>query len=102
MLIRVKSSKSFYGERGSARMKREDESRYKLRAGMARVALRTKASGREECDARGTPLKYSNQLAQGHSASTLEHWAKGRSTSTTIGTPGNARRTPWPWEEKDA
>lgn len=53
------------------------ESRYWLRQGMARVALRTKLSGKPEVDARGTPLKYSNEMAERHSTTTIQRWADG-------------------------
>lgn len=84
MLIRVKGSNSFYGRRGSERMKRENESRYRLRAGIAKVALEAKADGKPVCDARGTPLRYANEAAERHSSSTLEQWRKGRSTKTIV------------------
>ena len=70
--------------RHDAHRRKEDESRYWLRAGMARVALKAKIEGRPEVDARGAPLYYSNRMAQGHSASTLEKWANGKRTTVVV------------------
>jgi|SRR3990167_638966 len=55
--------------------------RYHLRAGIARVALEAKVSGKPAEDSVGRPLLYSNEMAQRHSASTLERWADGHSTT---------------------
>jgi len=73
---------SFYGPRHSKRIRSEDRAKYRLRIGMAKVALRTKVSGKEKCDARGTPLLYSNRMADGHSIRTIERWAKGKGPTT--------------------
>ena len=76
---------SFYGERGSQRRRMEDASRYVMRAGIAKTALTTKATGKEKLDARGTPFRYSNEAASRHSTATLEGWTKGRSTKAVVG-----------------
>ena len=52
-------------------------SRYHLRAGIARVALEAKVTGKPAEDSVGRPLLYANEMSQRHSASTLEHWANG-------------------------
>ena len=53
--------------------------RYHLRAGIARVALEAKVTGKPAEDSVGRPLLYSNEMAQRHSASQLERWADGPS-----------------------
>lgn len=94
MLIQVKSSNSFYGSRGSRRMKREDESRYQMRKGMAKVALRSKANGTPELDSRGVPMFYANRMADGHSISTIEKWANGESQKAVM-IPDSAYAQGW-------
>lgn len=66
---------------------------------MARVAMLSKLSGKPEVDAVGRPLKYSNEMNERHSISTLEQWSKGRSVKSVIGMPTGAKRTPWEWEK---
>ena len=59
-------------------MKKEDEARYHLRAGMATVALQAKIEGKPAVDAAGRPLKYANRLANGVGMAELERWRNKR------------------------
>ena len=52
------------------------ESRYWLRQGMAKVALEAKVTGKPAEDSVGRPLKYANELAERHSTSQIQRWAK--------------------------
>lgn len=63
--------------RNSQRTRMEDEARYHLRGGIASMAMKTKVTGKPEIDCRGTPLKYSNEMAERHSISQVERWMKG-------------------------
>ena len=58
--------------------------RYHLRAGIARVALEAKVTGKPAEDSVGRPMLYSNEMAQRHSASQLEKWADDRRSSTAV------------------
>ena len=62
------------------------KSRFHLRAGIARVALEAKVTGKPAEDSVGRPLLYANEMSQRHSASTLEKWANGgdRSLSSAM------------------
>mgnify|MGYP001616136746 CR=1 FL=1 len=60
-------------------------SRRHLRAGMARVALESRVTGKPAEDSVGRPLLYANEMAQRHNAGTLEKWAEGRSTQGAFG-----------------
>lgn len=66
------------------RLHQEDASRYQLRAGIAKVALQSKADGRSTLDSSGRPFRYSNEMASRHSMSTLERWTKDRSTKAFL------------------
>lgn len=61
--------------RHDQRRQLEDESRYRLRAGMAADALRHKLQ-RPSRDVRGQPLE-SAEMAERHNTKTLERWSKG-------------------------
>ena len=84
VVIISKSKGSFYGRRNSKRMRSEDESRYWLRGGMAKVALRSKRES-VQVDCRGTPLFYANRMSDGTSEEELEKWSKGRRRSYSYG-----------------
>jgi len=60
----------------------EDDSRYQMRKGMARVALKTRVTGERKIDARGKPFLYSNEMAERHSAGTLDRWSRGYKASS--------------------
>lgn len=55
---------------------KDDAARYKLRAGMAKTALRLKHS--KLTDAYGKPLR-AQEMADRHSTKTLSRWAKNKS-----------------------
>ena len=59
--------------------------RYHLRAGIARVALEAKVTGKPAEDSVGRPLLYANEMAQRHSAGQLERWANGHRKVLGIG-----------------
>ena len=63
--------------RHDAERKRHDESRYWMRAGMAKAALQIKRE-RELKDTHDQPLSYAKRMAEGHSERQLEQWAKHR------------------------
>ena len=60
--------------------KRMDESRYWMRAGMAKAALTIKRE-RELKDAHNQPLSYAKRMSEGTSTKQLEQWAKHRRKS---------------------
>lgn len=97
MLIRVNTTPF------SKRLERakNDAGLYKLRKGMARVALERKYGKNDAKDAHGTRFTYANEMADRHNEKTLSAWASGKATGVSVGA-GAARRTPWPWEEKGA
>lgn len=63
------------------RVRNEDEARYRLRRGMAKVAQMEKATGKPRTDAYGRPLRGAHELAERHSSKTIAKWAKGRRTT---------------------
>lgn len=52
------------------------DARYRLRKGMAKVALREKLGIRRAVDSRGQPMR-AQEMAERHSLTTLERWARG-------------------------
>ena len=48
-----------------------------MRAGIARVALKAKLTGKPEVDFVGKPLVYANEMAERHSLTTIGRWADG-------------------------
>ena len=60
--------------------KLEAESQYHLQAGIAKVALKTKATGEQKLDARGKPFYYSNAAASGFGTRELVRRSRGRRT----------------------
>lgn len=57
--------------------------RYKLRAGMAKAALKMKRE-RMINDAYGRPLSLAKEMAERHSTKTLETWARRKSSKTFV------------------
>lgn len=68
-----------YGRKGRHHRlaQQHTESRYWLRQGMAKVALEAKVTGKPAEDSVGRPLLYANEMAQRHSTSQIQRWAKG-------------------------
>ena len=85
MLIKVKKSgESFYGRRGSTRMRKEDESRYNTRRGMANVALDMR-EGKPMNDVYGNPLPSAKRLSDSHSRKTIEGFSRGEKKFYSFG-----------------
>jgi len=70
--------------RHDAHTRAHQAARYRLRKGMAEVALQHKTGKRPAADHRGVSLKYATEMAERHSIHTLSRWAAGSST-TVVG-----------------
>ena len=55
--------------------------RYRLRGGIARMAIQAKVEGKPVEDSVGRPMKYCNEMADRHGLKTLEKWARGATMS---------------------
>ena len=77
MLVKIKPSRSDNPRTRPGWLKADTDSRLQMRAGIAKVALRSKATGAQEVDCVGRPLRYANQAAR-LSHKTLESWAHKR------------------------
>ena len=58
--------------------------RYRLRTGMARVALQIQDGRDDGRDAAGRPLTYATEMAQRHSRATLTKWARNARKTVVI------------------
>ena len=71
--------------RHDPRIRQEDDARRRLRAGMAKVALRHRRT-RPALDAYGHPLRHAAEMSERHNERTLERWAeKRRTTMVSLG-----------------
>ena len=64
---------------------RHQASRYHLRQGMAKLALKTKVDGQPMVDTAGRPFLYCNEMAERHNTKTIEKWARGVKTLAVQG-----------------
>lgn len=85
MLVEGRMFKMYDKGRHDGHTRQHQQARRHLKQGMAKVALRARVEGQPATDCVGRPLLYANEMAERHSARTLERWAKGH-TILAIGT----------------
>ena len=73
----------FDKDRYDRHTQQHQEARYRLRAGMAKVAHAHKRGHRQAVDAYGHPMK-AQEMAERHSERTLERWARERSPKVIV------------------
>ena len=81
--MRGEKSPSMFNRGRDQHTQQYQDARYRLRKGMAKVALRHKLGAHQARDAHGHPLR-AVEMAERHSTHTLQGWANGYSTVTVM------------------